>query len=88
MNQNLMLSTYPSQIEQLRLKIEVAQLEIDALKSQNNENSFLVSLKKRQIEDDESAKKKLSDDYDDANKKALRRACYVESQSKSSDKKP
>lgn len=88
MNQNLILSIYPSQIEHLRLKIEVAQLEIEALKTENKDNSFLVNLKKQQIEDDQAAKKKLSDDYDDAHNKMLRRACYVESQNKSFDKKP
>jgi hypothetical protein len=80
---NLLLTTLPSQIEQLTLEIRLADAELKKLPKRSGE----ATNKQEEIDELKARKKKLNDQYEDALEKLKQQACF-KSSATSAEKKP
>jgi len=80
---NLLLTTLPSQMEQLTLEIRLAESELNSLPKR----STAATNKQSEIDEYKSRKKKLNDQYEDALEKLKQHVCFGPA-GKNDEKKP
>jgi hypothetical protein len=83
-NTNLNVATYASQVEQLRIQIELADMELDTLFKARKSGLPEYQRKQSDIEGYRTAQKKKIDQYDQEFAKLKERVC----ESKPAEKKP
>ena len=81
---NLLLTTLPSQIEQLTMEIRLAEGDLNTFPKR----SGAATSKQAEIEEFKSRKKKLNDQYEDALEKLKQHVCFNPGGSSKTEKKP
>jgi len=81
---NLLLTTLPSQIEQLTMEIRLAESDLNTLAKR----SGAATIKQAEIEEFKSRKKKLNDQYEDALEKLKQHVCFNPGGNNNAEKKP
>ena len=81
---NLLLTTLPSQIEQVTMEIRLAEGNLNTLPKR----SGAATSKQAEIEEFKSRKKKLNDQYEDALEKLKQHVCFNPGSNNNAETKP